>query len=464
MITKQRSLYISALIADIVLIIISFLVAAVIAQSWSILLHHGYMFALLPLLIFVWYFSTASGSFYKEIGSRFYLEQALQTIKNIAVQSLTVVLFIFLVKELLFQRNFLILYAIFLMMLILLRIITFRKTLKRYRNSTKHARKLLVIGNQKSAESFVQDIKDITALGYSHIEIFPVTKEDGQPFEHALAELQRYITDNEISEAIIAPSAMSEAQILKIIKLCNVQALHTFLLPDFLSLLSKKFSIATVGNYPLIAIRTEPLEDIHMQVLKRVFDLSLTIVFFLILGWWVFPLLFILQKILNPGPIFYIQNRVGRNNKVFRCYKLRSMATTSSDKTYQPAMKDDHRVSPFGRLLRKGNLDELPQFFNVLKGDMSLVGPRPHAVSFEEKYQEFVEEIKLRHLVKPGISGWAQIHGLRGDNPDPELNKQHISKRIQFDIWYVENWSFSLDLKILFITVWQILGSKNLGN
>ncbi len=465
MITKQRSLYISALITDSVLIVVSFLLSAAIAQSFAILLQHVYMFVLLPLLLFVWYFSTASGSFYKDIGSRFYLEQAFQTLRNIALQSVMIVLYIFLVKELLFQRNFLILNAVFLTSFILLRIIVFRKALKRYRDNTKHTRMLLVIGNRKSAENFVQDIRDITALGYSRIEIFSITPDSSQPFEQTLDELQQYIEQNDISEAIIAPSSLSEVEILKVIKICNVYALHTFLLPDFLSLLSRKFSIATVGHYPLIALRTEPLEDIHMQALKRVFDLSLTLVFFLVLGWWIFPLLFLSQKLLNPGPVLYIQKRVGRNNKVFACYKLRSMSISYSDPTsYVPTMKNDLRVTRFGQFLRKVNLDELPQFFNVLKGDMSLVGPRPHAVSFEEKYKEFVDEIKLRHLVKPGITGWAQIHGLRGDISDPELNRLHISKRIQFDIWYVENWSFSLDLKILFITLWQMIGSKNLGN
>jgi putative colanic acid biosynthesis UDP-glucose lipid carrier transferase len=139
------------------------------------------------------------------------------------------------------------------------------------------------------------------------------------------------------------------------------------------------------------------------------------------------------------------------------------MTVIPPDAPYQPAKEDDDRITKFGKLLRKANLDELPQLINVLKGDMSLVGPRPHAVSFEEKYKEFVDEIRLRHLVKPGITGWAQIHGLRGDIPDPELNKAHINKRIQFDIWYVENWSFSLDLKIIFITLWQILSSNNQG-
>jgi exopolysaccharide biosynthesis polyprenyl glycosylphosphotransferase len=464
MITKQRSLLLSALITDIILIVIAFIGAAAGAQSLFTLRHHPVMFALLPILIFIWYFSTTTGIFYKEIGARFYFETAMELMKNITIQAVVIVLFIFMVKELLFQRNFLIFYTSSLFVLVLLRLIIFRKTLKRYRLHSPNAKKLLVIGNRKSVESFVEDISSITSLGYAQVEIFPIPGTDEKPFEEQLAGLKAYVEANAISEAIIAPSSLNESQILKLIKLCDILALHTFLLPDFLSLLTKKYSISTVGKYPLISIRTEPLEDIHAQAMKRLFDLVFTGLFFLLIGFWFFPLLFLLQKLLNPGPIFYIQKRVGRSNKVFRCYKLRSMAVTSTDATYVPAMKDDVRITKFGKFLRKSNLDELPQLINVLKGDMSLVGPRPHAVSFEEKYKEFVDEIKLRHLVKPGITGWAQAHGLRGDIPDPELNKLHISKRIQYDIWYVENWSFTLDLKIIFITVWQIVNSNNQGN
>jgi putative colanic acid biosynthesis UDP-glucose lipid carrier transferase len=463
MITKQRSLLISALVTDVVLIIIAFLSAAVLAQSFATLRQHPVMFALLPLLAFIWYFTTASGIFYKEIGARFYFETAVQLVKNVAMQAFTIILFIFIVKDLLFQRNFLLYYSFFLFVLVLLRLIVFRKALKHNRASGSGAKKLVVIGNRKSAESFVEDISTITSLGYAHIEVFRIPGEPDIPFEQSLIDLQKYVEANGINEAIIAPSSLSETQILRLIKICNVMALHTFLLPDFLSLLTKKYSISTVGKYPLISIRTEPLEDIHLRLFKRTLDLLLTGIFFLFIGIWLFPLLLLLQKLLNPGPIFYIQRRVGRNNRIFRCYKLRTMTVIPPDAPYQPAKEDDDRITKFGKLLRKANLDELPQLINVLKGDMSLVGPRPHAVSFEEKYKEFVDEIRLRHLVKPGITGWAQIHGLRGDIPDPELNKAHINKRIQFDIWYVENWSFSLDLKIIFITLWQILSSNNQG-
>ncbi len=461
MITKQRSLSNSALAADAAAIIISFFVAAVVSQSFATLMLHSYMFALLPILIFIWYFSTSSAGFYKDIGARVYFEQVMQTFKFVIIHSATIVFFIFIVKELLFTRNFLFIYSFLLLFFVFLRLVIYRKTVKHLRRTGKFERKLLVIGNIKAVENFVSDIINIPSLGYEQIETFPLAALDEDNMDATITRLSAVIENNNISEAVIAPSRVSEENILRVIKLCNVFALHTFLLPDFLSLLPKTVSLSTIGSYPLFSIRSEPLEEFQMQVLKRIVDILFALIFFGLAGWWLLSILVILQKIFNSGPVFYVQDRVGKNNKTFLCYKLRSMIYDRGGKA--ASIGDDNRVTRFGNVLRKYNLDELPQFFNVLKGDMSLVGPRPHAVLFEERYKEYVDEIRLRSLVKPGITGWAQIHGLRGDVADPELNKLHIEKRILHDIWYVENWSLSLDIKIIFITFWQIIGSKNQG-
>ena len=139
------------------------------------------------------------------------------------------------------------------------------------------------------------------------------------------------------------------------------------------------------------------------------------------------------------------------------------MSIDKSDKLYQPTEQNDSRITSFGKFLRKSNLDELPQIFNVLLGDMSIVGPRPHAVIYDEVYKEFIEELRLRNLVKPGITGWAQVHGLRGDIVDMEENKKRIKKRIEYDIWYIENWSVNLDIQIMFITFWQMIKGDTKG-
>ena len=139
------------------------------------------------------------------------------------------------------------------------------------------------------------------------------------------------------------------------------------------------------------------------------------------------------------------------------------MKVAPKELAFTATSKDDPRVTSFGRILRKSNIDELPQFFNVLKGDMAIVGPRPHAIAYNNSYSEYVEYIKLRHLVKPGITGWAQVNGLRGDVNDQEEQQLRTKKRIEHDIWYIENWSVGLDIRIILMTVWQIICGSNRG-
>jgi lipopolysaccharide/colanic/teichoic acid biosynthesis glycosyltransferase len=146
-------------------------------------------------------------------------------------------------------------------------------------------------------------------------------------------------------------------------------------------------------------------------------------------------------------------------NKTFRFYKFRTLVTKekNENETYLPVTEDDLRITKIGSILRKTNLDELPQFFNILIGDMSVVGPRPHFIPYNEVYSEIVDEIKLRSRVRPGLTGWAQVHGLRGDSPDADENERRTRKRIEYDIWYIENWSIWLDIQIIFLTIWQMI-------
>jgi putative colanic acid biosynthesis UDP-glucose lipid carrier transferase len=175
-------------------------------------------------------------------------------------------------------------------------------------------------------------------------------------------------------------------------------------------------------------------------------------------------LIALLTKLTSKGPVLFVQERIGAKNRKFRCYKFR---TLKADKTYgnsfQPVTENDLRITPFGRFLRKINIDELPQFINVLKGEMSIVGPRPYPIPYDNRYGKIFEEIKLRHNVKPGITGWAQIHGLRGDVVDDEENKKLITKRIEYDLWYIENWYFTLDIQIILMTVWKIIKGESRG-
>jgi len=192
-------------------------------------------------------------------------------------------------------------------------------------------------------------------------------------------------------------------------------------------------------------------------LVKRIFDILFSLLAFVLVLSWLYPILAILIKLESRGPVIFKQLRSGRNNKSFWCYKFRSMRLNYEADKIQ-ARKDDDRITILGRFLRKTSIDEFPQFFNVLKGDMSVVGPRPHMLQHTEQYRQIVANFKMRHYMKPGITGWAQVNGYRGETSTPDS----MEKRVQHDIWYLYNWNAALDIKIVFLTAYSVfIGDKN---
>jgi putative colanic acid biosynthesis UDP-glucose lipid carrier transferase len=209
-------------------------------------------------------------------------------------------------------------------------------------------------------------------------------------------------------------------------------------------------------------LRSLPLDSLDNRLAKRAFDIFFSLLVFFCVFSWLFPLVALLIKCSSKGPVLFKQERWGLNNKSIVCWKFRTMCTSSKDINeqgkYQQACKGDPRITLVGRFLRKTSLDELPQFINVLRGSMSVIGPRPHPVPLNLESKDSVEKYMMRHWVKPGISGWAQVHGYRGETK--ELSQ--MKKRVQYDIWYIENWTFGLDLQIVVQTLVNIVkGEKN---
>jgi len=203
---------------------------------------------------------------------------------------------------------------------------------------------------------------------------------------------------------------------------------------------------------------------VNNSFVKRAFDVFFTSILFLLVFSWLFPIIILLIKCASKGPIFFRQKRIGLNGEVFECFKFRSMHTNVCNDIFMPALKDDSRFTKIGKFLRKTNLDELPQAINVFLGDMSLVGPRPHPIAFHNEYATYIDNIDLRHLVKPGITGLAQINGYRGDVLDKDENKKRTAKRIAYDLEYIQNWSFQLDLKIILTTIFQMISNQTNGH
>lgn len=466
MIVNKKSLHNLKVIADLALLNVTFFVAAILAQSLETLFEKNFLFILLLIQNFLWYFSSRTIRFYDEFGNRYFSYQAVNLLKLIFLQILASILFIFIAKENLFTRNFILFYSVLLTIFVSIRFLLFRQMLKALRSKGKNVRDIIIIGAGEVGLSFYDMITNNPDMGYNLLGFVDdnITTNGKIKILGATGELQFVFDQNRVEEAIIALPNYAYESIDKIIKICNHNAVSVHIIPDYFKFISKKFQVSMIGSFPIISVRNEPLDEIQWRLTKRIFDLLVSIAIIVLVTSWLFPFIMIIQKLASKGPVFFIQKRIGRDNKEFSCFKFRTMFINPDMNKFKPTTKDDPRVTKFGRFLRKSNLDELPQIFNVLLGDMSIVGPRPHPLAYNSQYTEFIDDIKIRHTVKPGITGWAQVHGLRGDVPDENENRKLIRKRIDYDIWYIENWSFWLDIQIILLTMWRMLKADTKGH
>lgn len=463
MITNQKSIYYLRFFTDLVILNVSFVVSAILAQSLQVLLSRPYMFVLMAALNFAWYFFSNVTGFYEDVTTQSFSYLFRNIIKNIFAQVVISILFIFSAKEDLFTRNFILFYAAMLLLLVSLRIQLIKQIIRSIRGKEKNIRNVLIIGAGEVGQSFKNLIDKREDFGYN-FSGFLDDEIETKDVIGKLSELEEIIDNRDVNVVVIALSQYASSGLDEIIRICNRQALRVHIIPDYFRFLSKKYQVNMIGDFPIITVRDEPLAEAHWRFVKRFIDIILSFVVIIAVFSWLFPLIFILNKLTSPGKLLFVQDRVGAGDKVFRCYKFRTMhASGGNADKYQPTVKNDPRVTLIGSFLRKSNIDELPQFINVLKGEMSLVGPRPHPVSFHEVYKKMVEEIKIRTWVKPGITGWAQVHGYRGDVLDYEENRKRTIKRIEYDLWYIENWSLWLDIQIILLTVWQMLKGDTKG-
>jgi putative colanic acid biosynthesis UDP-glucose lipid carrier transferase len=465
MFANKKSLYYFRLLSDLILLNICFVAAAVLAQSFQILLARNHMFVLEAGLNFVWLYFADVISFYDESNEKNFSLQIINIVKALIIQGLTAIIFIFLYKENLFTRNFIIFYLILLGFLVWMRIMIFKMIFNSLRKSGKGIKNLLIIGIGEVGQNFSNIVENNPGYGYKLIG-FLDEKNIPSLEPHILGginDLEKVIINKKIEEVVIAIPDYAASLLTGIIRTCNRNAVMTHIIPDYFKFISKRFKISLIGNFPVISVRNEPLEEFHWKLLKRAFDIVFSFLFLVLIYSWLYPLIAIFLKKDSDGPVIFIQERIGVKNKKFKCYKFRTLKAVSGKEYFVPVTMDDPRITGFGKFLRKSNLDEIPQFINVLKGEMSIVGPRPHAIPYDNKYGLIVDEIKLRHNVKPGITGWAQVHGLRGDAFSEDENTRRTIKRIEHDIWYIENWSFWLDIQIILLTVWQMIKGDTKG-
>ena len=333
-----------------------------------------------------------------------------------------------------------------------------RCMLRSMRSKGYNQKHILLIGYSRASEGFIDRVRLNPEWGYQVKGILDNKKEWGSGYKGVnvigkIKDLDEILALNSLDEIAITLSINEYANLEKIVASCEKSGVHTKFIPDYNNMIPTRPFIEDLQGLPVVNIRRVPLTDSVNALVKRAVDIVGASVALLLFS----PVMLLtaaLIKLTAPGPLIYKQERVGLHNRTFPMYKFRSMVVQApSEEKVKWTTPHDARVTPVGRFIRKTSIDEMPQFFNVLRGDMSLVGPRPERPLFVEKFKEEIPRYMIKHQVRPGITGWAQVNGLRGDTS--------ITKRIEHDLYYIENWTLGYDFKILFLTMFKGFINKN---
>lgn len=420
---------------------------------WSTLLQ--YFVYLLPVYILIYYCC----NMYAPKRSKGQKTEVINIIKANVIGIIYYIMVLFVVaKDINVSRSFM---TIFFFTNILITY-TYRRILmkalysiRRHGFNLKH---ILIVGYSRTAEGYINRIRSNPQWGYHVLGILDDNKKIGDTYKKITvlgdtSMLTKMLEENDIDEIAITLSISEYAKLEELVEVCEKSGVHTLFIPDYNNIIPTKPYIEDLGGLPIINIRRVPLSNTFNSTIKRCVDIIGALVALIIFA---IPMLIvsIIIKTTSKGPLIYSQVRIGLHNKEFKMYKFRSMEvqTEAAEKKAWTTLNDP-RVTPIGKIIRKTSIDELPQLFNVLKGEMSLIGPRPERPYFVEKFKEEIPRYMIKHQVRPGLTGWAQVNGYRGDTS--------IRKRIDHDLYYIENWTLGLDIKILFLTFFKGFINKN---
>lgn len=331
-----------------------------------------------------------------------------------------------------------------------------RKLLKRYRTMGFNFKRVIVIGGGTVGVRLIDEMDSDSGYGYRIMGFFDDKKNSQavRNYRGDLSDVEQFVKDNLIDEMYCTLS--DNEDVSRMIRIAERNAVDFYYVPQFGRNLTRRFVLSSIGNVPVMSIRPNPLNNTLNRLTKRFFDFLISSVV-LVLSPIVLIPVGIGIKLTSPGPIFFKQKRTGYRGENFNCYKFRTMRVNKESDNMQ-ATRRDPRKTLFGNFLRKTSIDELPQFYNVWRGDMSIVGPRPHMLKHTKDYSKLIDKYMVRHTIKPGITGWAQVNGYRGQTDQ----LWQMEKRVEYDVWYAENWNLMLDLKIIFLTVFNVFrGEKN---
>ncbi|MDB2495420.1 exopolysaccharide biosynthesis polyprenyl glycosylphosphotransferase [Flavobacteriaceae bacterium] len=353
---------------------------------------------------------------------------------ELSIQSISILKYIFLVMSFITIAKFSIYFL-----------------LKEYRKVFKgNLRKVVIVGLNKKTDQLRKYFNDNPDYGYQLVTIF-----DLKQFQN-IEEIIKHISENEVDEIYSSIAELNNKELTSLIDFADNNLKILKFLPDNKEIYSKKLDFTYYDFLPILSMRRIPTDEPINLFVKRIFDVIFSLIVIIGVLSWLTPILGLIIKMESKGPIFFKQKRNGLDYKEFYCYKFRSMRPNPEAHLYQ-IKKNDPRVTRIGKIIRKTSIDELPQFINVLKGNMSVVGPRPHMVSHTHMYAEKIDKFMVRHFIKPGITGLAQVSGFRGEVEDDNF----IINRVKYDIFYLENWSLLMDLKIIVKTVYNALSGDD---
>ena len=365
-----------------------------------------------------------------------YRKELMDIIRANGIGFMIFILVLYFIKQEHFSRQMLCIFFFINISLEFAKRYLIRTILWKMRKQGLNQKHILMIGESQMAEQYMDRLRENPKWGY---QVFAHLKDE--------EKLERILEGNELDEVVIALRAEDYGKLERIVDVCEKAGVHTKMIPDFGNVISTRPYIEDVQGIPVIHVRRVPLNIMRNRVAKRAVDLIGATVAIILFSP-VMLLTVLVVALTEEGSVIYRQERVGLHNQVFYMYKFRSMIMQDEEKEKAEwSTRNDPRITPVGKLIRRTSIDELPQLFNVLKGEMSLVGPRPERPQFVQKFRDEIPRYMVKHQVRPGMTGWAQINGYRGDTS--------IEKRIEYDLYYIENWTMVFDMKILILTIFK---------
>lgn len=377
-----------------------------------------------------------------------------RTIQVFLIWIITILFYLFFTRELTISRYFTLSITIAFGFGLLVNKFIYLGILRYFRNSNFLIKKVIILGYNETAKKlavyFEQDVLNTEIIGYIENEE-NIVELSHYPVLANINDTIRVAKELNVQEIFSTITPEQNKFIYDLMYQSERECIRFRIVPNLSLFITREVHIEYYGELPILSLRKEPLDDVGNRIKKRALDLVISLLVTIFILSWLIPLIGLLILIESGRPVFFRQLRTGKDKKPFYCYKFRSMKN-NKDADLKQASRNDKRITFLGRILRKTSLDEFPQFLNVLRGEMSLVGPRPHMLKHTNDYSKVVDDYMVRQFIKPGITGWAQINGYRGEISNPEQIKMRVNK----DLWYLENWTLWLDIRILFLTIYYV--------